>query len=91
MTLLESYHQPKFTNTPVIETQNIRPATGGLPFIGEKKLMIKKLKIEGMSCGHCSARVEKILKGLKEVDKAQVSLQNGTAEVALSEQIPTVP
>ncbi|MDR0355296.1 MAG: heavy metal translocating P-type ATPase [Deltaproteobacteria bacterium] len=52
--------------------------------INEERTMVKKLKIEGMSCGHCSARVEKILAGLAGVDKAVVDLQSGTAEVTVS-------
>jgi cation transport ATPase len=50
--------------------------------------MVKKLKIEGMSCGHCTARVEKILKEIKGVDKAKVDLKSGTAEVTLSADLP---
>jgi Cu2+-exporting ATPase/Cu+-exporting ATPase len=51
---------------------------------GEANVMVKKLKIEGMSCGHCSARVEKVLKGVAGVEKADVNLSAGTAEVTLS-------
>ncbi|MDR2368712.1 MAG: heavy metal translocating P-type ATPase [Deltaproteobacteria bacterium] len=50
--------------------------------------MVKKLKIEGMTCGHCTARVEKILKGIKGVDKAKVDLKSGTAEVTLASELP---
>ncbi|MDR2442711.1 MAG: heavy metal translocating P-type ATPase [Deltaproteobacteria bacterium] len=49
--------------------------------------MIKKLKIEGMSCGHCSARVEKVLKDLAGVNDASVDLKKGTAEVKLSKDV----
>lgn len=40
-----------------------------------------ELKIEGMSCSHCSAAVERALKGVAGVTAAQVNLQNGTAQV----------
>ncbi|MDR1109915.1 MAG: heavy metal translocating P-type ATPase [Deltaproteobacteria bacterium] len=56
--------------------------------VKEETGMVKKLKIEGMSCGHCSSRVEKILAGVKGVDKAVVDLKNGTAEVTLSSDLP---
>jgi Cu2+-exporting ATPase/Cu+-exporting ATPase len=54
----------------------------------EESKMVKKLKIEGMTCGHCTARVEKILKEIKGVDKAKVDLKSGTAEVTLSAELP---
>ena len=42
--------------------------------------MEKKIVIEGMSCGHCSARVEKALNGLPGVT-AHVDLESKTATV----------
>jgi cation transport ATPase len=47
-----------------------------------------RLKVEGMSCGHCSARVEKTLSGIPGVDKAVVDLKAGTALVTLSSGVP---
>ena len=35
--------------------------------------MEKTMKIEGMMCGHCEARVKKALEALPEVDQAEVS------------------
>lgn len=49
--------------------------------------MNKTMLIEGMSCGHCSARVEKALNELKEVKSAVVNLETKTADVVLSEEI----
>lgn len=46
--------------------------------------MQKTLKIEGMMCGHCSARVKKALEALPEVVSADVSHETGTAVVTLS-------
>lgn len=40
-----------------------------------------ELKIEGMSCTHCSAAVERALKGVVGVTDAQVDLQGGRASV----------
>ncbi|MDR3154045.1 MAG: cation transporter [Deltaproteobacteria bacterium] len=47
-----------------------------------------KLKVDGMTCGHCSARVEKTLSEVPGVDKAVVDLKAGTAVVTLAKDIP---
>lgn len=39
------------------------------------------LKIEGMMCGHCKARVEKALKAVAGVETVEISLENKTATV----------
>jgi Cu2+-exporting ATPase len=52
--------------------------------IKEEKTMTKTMKIEGMMCGHCEARVKKVLEGFAEVDEAVVSHENGTAVVTLN-------
>lgn len=39
------------------------------------------LKIEGMTCGHCEARVTKALEEVVGVTNAKVSLEEGTATV----------
>ncbi|MDE6029913.1 MAG: cadmium-translocating P-type ATPase [Clostridiales bacterium] len=39
------------------------------------------LKVEGMSCGHCSARVQKALAAVAGVTNAEVDLASGTATV----------
>jgi len=40
-----------------------------------------KLRITGMTCGHCLAKVEAALKGLSGVYSAVVDLPDGEAEV----------
>lgn len=50
----------------------------------ETRKMTKTMKIEGMMCGHCEARVKKCLEALPEVAEATVSHENGTAVVTLS-------
>ena len=50
----------------------------------EEKKMEKTLKIEGMMCGHCEARVKKTLEGIEGVTEARVSHTAGTAIVTLS-------
>lgn len=53
----------------------------------ESKTMTKTMKIEGMMCGHCEARVKKCLEELPAVTEAAVSHENGTAVVYLSEEV----
>lgn len=47
----------------------------------------KTIKIDGMSCEHCSKKVEMALKGIKEVKSAKVDLTEKKAEVILKENI----
>ena len=53
----------------------------------EKKKMEKVMKIEGMMCPHCQARVKKTLEALPQVEEAEVNWQEGTAVVKLSQKI----
>ena len=53
----------------------------------EKKAMTKTLTIEGMMCGHCEARVKKVLEALPQVSEALVSHTAGTAVVTLTESV----
>ncbi|MDY3909700.1 MAG: heavy metal translocating P-type ATPase [Eubacterium sp.] len=53
----------------------------------EEKKMTKTMKIEGMMCGHCEARVKKVLEALPEVESADVSHEKGTAVVTLNAEI----
>ena len=53
----------------------------------ETKAMTKTMKIEGMMCGHCEARVKKALEALAQVESADVSHVSGTASVTLSGDI----
>ncbi len=50
----------------------------------EERTMTKTMKIEGMMCGHCEARVKKALEALEPVSAAEVSHEKGTAVVTLS-------
>lgn len=52
-----------------------------------EKIMTKTMKIEGMMCGHCEARVKKVLEALPQVSEAEVSHEKGTAVVTLSEAL----
>ena len=53
----------------------------------EESTMTKTMKIEGMMCGHCEARVKKTLEALAGVDSAEVSCEAGTAVVTLNEEV----
>ena len=53
----------------------------------EEKTMEKTMKIEGMMCGHCEARVKKCLEALVEVTEAIVSHTEGTAVVKLNAEL----
>ena len=55
--------------------------------VKEKNTMERTMKIEGMMCGHCEARVKKVLEALPEVDEAVVSHESGTAVVKLNAEI----
>ena len=62
--------------TEVIEAENKR--------LEESKTMTKTMKIEGMMCGHCEARVKKVLEAMDGVAEAVVSHTAGTAVVTLN-------
>ena len=50
----------------------------------EKNEMEKTLKITGMMCGHCEARVKKALEAVEGVAEAKVSHESGMAVVTLN-------
>ena len=45
------------------------------------------IKVDGMMCPHCEARVKKTLEALPEVESALVSHESGTAVLTLKEDI----
>ncbi|MDO4473863.1 MAG: heavy metal translocating P-type ATPase [Eubacteriales bacterium] len=58
----------------------------------EKKIkgeltMKKTMKIEGMMCVHCEARVKKVLEGIKGVESVEVSHEKDQAIVTLTEDV----
>ena len=48
-----------------------------------EKTMKKTIKIDGMMCGHCEARVKKALEQLPEVEQAVVSHESGSAVLTI--------
>ena len=53
----------------------------------EEKNMKKTMKIKGMMCPHCEARVKKVLEELPEVDEAVVSFKKNSAVLALNADV----
>jgi Cu2+-exporting ATPase len=53
----------------------------------ENTTMTKTMKIEGMMCEHCEARVKKTLEKFVEVDQAVVSHTAGTAVITLNAEV----
>ena len=49
--------------------------------------MTKVMKIDGMMCPHCEARVKKTLESFAEVCEAVVSHEAGTAVITLTSDI----
>ena len=49
--------------------------------------MEKTMNIEGMMCGHCEARVKKILEAIPGVEAAEVSHEKGTAVVKMASEV----
>ena len=50
----------------------------------KKKMTTKTLKVEGMMCSHCEARVKKALEAVSGVESAVADHEKGTAVVTLS-------
>lgn len=83
----------KFMHQPVSETSSAPSNTVTVAAIPEKpaaqnntkgeNTMSKKILVEGMSCGHCSARVEKALNAIDGVT-AKVDLEAKTAFVDIT-------
>lgn len=53
----------------------------------EEQNMTKTIKIEGMSCGHCTGAVKKVLSALEGVDAVEVSLDEKQAVVTLGAEV----
>jgi len=49
-----------------------------------------KLRVTGMTCGHCQAKVEQALRGMAGVFTAVVDLPDGEAEVDFDDDGTTV-
>ena len=52
---------------------------------GENSIMKIEMKIDGMMCAHCEARVKKAIEELPFVEKAEVNHKKGLAEITVTE------
>ena len=76
----------KFKNQEIIEDSTKGKLEENIK--GEKSMKENKkliVNVEGMSCEHCKANVEKALNSLDFVEKAEVDLKNKVAEVTYSD------
>lgn len=51
------------------------------------KFMTKVMTIEGMMCGHCTGRVQKVLEAVEGVSEVTMSLEEKTATVQLVQEV----
>lgn len=49
--------------------------------------MTKVITVEGMMCGHCTGRVQKVLEAVEGVASVEMSLENKTATVELATEV----
>lgn len=68
-----------------VKVNNIKEISNNT--INGGNIMNRTLVVEGMSCGHCKAAVEKALKAIDGVENAVVDLNKKTAEVILNKEI----
>lgn len=68
--------------------KNVQSKDNEVKQIMEDTNMTKTMKINGMMCAHCEARVKKTLEALEQVAEATVSHEQGTAVVTLNADIP---
>lgn len=76
----------KFKNQEIIKDSTKEKLEENIK--GEKSMKENKkliVNVEGMSCEHCKANVEKALNSLDFVEKAEVDLKNKVAEVTYSD------
>ncbi|MHB8206000.1 heavy-metal-associated domain-containing protein [Mucilaginibacter sp.] len=51
--------------------------------------MTHTYQITGMTCGGCLAKVQKLLTAIPDIQKADISLAEGTADITMLKHIPT--
>lgn len=50
--------------------------------------MTKTMIVEGMSCGHCTGRVQKALEAVEGVASVEMSLEGKSARIVLNKEVP---
>ena len=83
---MNSSKRDKKASTTVTDDA-IAPLLEEINSIKEDKTMTKTLKVEGMMCEHCEARVKKALEAVEGVESAVASHTLGTAVVTLSKDV----
>jgi len=74
----------RFKPTVSITTNHYKQTTNIQQSINTNKIMLEKtLQIKGMSCTHCSARVENVLNAIDGVE-AKVDLETNSAKIKLT-------
>lgn len=80
------YHEPSKKTHKQTKTEIMPLAAEKITKVKETQTMKKNMKIEGMMCGHCEARVKKALEAIEGVT-AEVSHEAGTAVVTSDVEI----
>ena len=80
-------HKTGTSSLPAVLMQPAEDENNNEPTVKEDISMKKTMKIEGMMCGHCEARVKKALEALPQVSEAMVSHEAGTAIVTLNADV----
>ncbi len=90
LNLIDVYSTKRDRKRAAAIKETIQPQAGctdtNIKREGEEK-MTKTMRIEGMMCGHCEARVKKCLEALDQVTEAAVSHEAGTAVLTLNAEV----
>lgn len=72
----------------ILPARSNKPGQNHLPESKEEEFtMTTQIQIEGMNCAHCVASVEKALSALPGVEAVQVSLEEQSARLSLTQEI----
>ena len=83
LNLLDPHDAGHDRKEKLIPAEDLEKAVSAVT-VKEEKTMTKTMKIEGMMCGHCEARVKKTLEAIPGVESAVADHTAGTAVVTLS-------
>ena len=86
LNLVDPHDPGRDRKTKEVSAEALREAVAAVQK-KEEKTMTKTLKVEGMMCMHCEARVKKTLEEIPGVESAVANHDAGTAVVILSEPV----
>ena len=69
--------------------KKIKAAAFDINFVSSEEIMEKTLKVEGMMCSHCEARVKKAVEAIDGVTEAIASHENGSVVVKMEKDVST--